>query len=50
MNNSRLVPHIDHTEAASPGAKQDVVQVVADQRENVTNPVRLNGIHKQFGA
>ena len=50
VNDCCLVPHVDDTQPALSRAHQDIVEVIANEGENLTNPMTLDGVDKELRA
>ena len=48
MHHRRLMTHVDDPVPPPACTQKDIVEMIADKREDIANPVRLNRIDKQF--
>src|SRR5688500_17209112 len=49
MHDCRLMTHVHDPEPALACTQKDIVEMIADKREDIAYAVRLNRIDKQFG-
>ena len=50
VSNARFVTHIDDAQTGARGGGQNLVEMIAHQREDGVQPQLRGGLHEQFGS